>query len=234
MLQACADIEEAIAEVHKQLLAVAGNKLTKNEIIRLKAEVDIMLVAHLINLPKQPPDQQTLKEQEAALEAACAISLLLKLVKAADTYNIRLAHLVASLDLHRRHNRILTECCSIATDPQELDKARKKAEEDAAKEAAKKKTSTVVELAPMAALLNRDGDVIAAPTTRAAQAEKKVEVIPWTGWLEGVETDSDLTFVKSLLKTAFFRFSEQFPLDGLPLALIRKGSDLETKATKNI
>ena len=89
-------------------------------------------------------------------------------------------------------------------------------------------------MAPMAALLNRDGDVIAAPTTRAAQAEKKVEVIPWTGWLEGVETDSDLTFVKSLLKTAFFRFSEQFPLDGLPLALIRKDSDLETKATKNI
>ena len=234
MTQSIEDIEETIGVFHRRVLAVAGGKMSKNEVIRLTAEVDIMLVSHLINLPKQPPGNQTLKEQEEELQKACAVDLVLKIVKACDKYKISLVDLGANLDTNRSQNKILTTCSRIATDPQELEDTKKKAAADDAAKEAKKKASAVAELAPQAAVLTKDGDVVAAPITRPAFVEKKVEEIPWTGWVEGVETEVDTGFLKSLLKTAFFRFSDQFPLDDLQMALVRKGSDLMTKAKKKI
>ena len=109
--------------------------------------------------------------------------LALEVLKTAEKYSSPLVRLVGTLDLCRANHDVLTKCCAIARDPEELRRTEQKAREAAAKEAAKTSSSAVAVLAPVAAALDEHGDPTRAPTTRSVTAEKNVEVIPWTGWL---------------------------------------------------
>ena len=95
MVEACEAIEGTIREVHSSILAVAGTKKVKHEQIKLFAEVDIALAAHLINVPKTE-EGKTLREQEAALQTTCANTLVLKLSQAAEQHRLSLSQLVVN------------------------------------------------------------------------------------------------------------------------------------------
>jgi len=234
MVDACDDIEGAIAMVHRQILAVAGTKILKNEQIKLFAEVDIALAALLINVPRTQ-EGKTLKEQEVGLKNACASTTLLKLDQFAEKHKLPFQDLVKDFDA--QGNAILSKIGELAKKPFEIDNLRKKAAEESLKadNKIKKQQSAVAEmLAPKAADIDSQGNVMYEPETRLCKKKVEAEIIPWTGWLEGVEQGSDASVAKSILKTAIFRYADQFPLDGLPLSLVRTGNELASLATFNI
>ena len=96
-------------------------------------------------------------------------------------------------------------------------------------------TSVVTEeLVPKPIEMDADGKPLTQHETTFAQQPKAVETIPWSTWSEKQATHNDISMAKMIAMLGVGWMHDNAFTDSTPLALVRKGSEIEAKATRTL